>query len=109
MRDQFELATTVPHDESCVQLGSENYEKFSMLEAQTLREQIFRKVGNPPAGCRINIIRCPHDFGTYLDLAVIYDDESEENVKWMLECESKIPFNWDEESLKKLREENYPI
>lgn len=109
MKEQFELATTVPHDENCVQVGAENYSKFSRLEAQTFKEQIYREIGDPPAGTSLRIISCAHDFGTYLDLAVVYDEDSEEGVKWMLKCESNLPFNWDEESLKKLREENYPI
>ncbi len=107
--DQFELATTVPHDEKCVQVGDQNYSHFSRLEAQTLKEQIYREIGDPPAGTKIKIITCAHDFGNYLDLAVVFDDESEESVEWMLKCESKLPSSWDKESLEKLRAENYPF
>lgn len=109
MKDQFELATTVPHSEQCVQLGAENYSRFSKMEADALKEQIFRMFGAPPPRCGIKMISCPHDFGTYYDLAVVYDDESEEATQWMLKIEGSIPEYWDEEAKKELREKGYDL
>lgn len=109
MRDQFELATTVPHDEPCVQIGSENYSKWSRLEANTLIDQITRQLGEPPRSTRLKVISCPHDFGTYHDVAVVYDDDVEESEEYMLRVESELPCNWDEESRKKLNEAGYSV
>jgi hypothetical protein len=109
MKEQFELATTVPHNEPCVQLGQEEYLKWSRLEANTLRDQIYRQLGAPPAGTGIKIIQCPHDFGTYLDLAVVYSPDNEESEEWMLKVESELPEEWDEESKRVLKENGYPI
>jgi hypothetical protein len=55
------------------------------------------------------MISCPHDFGTYYDVAVIYDDESEESQEWMLKVEGELPMNWDEEAIKELKAQGYPV
>jgi hypothetical protein len=107
MRDRFELGTTVPHDEPCSQVGSEGYLKNSRLEAQALKALLLRTLPPPPEGTAIRVIECPHDFGTYLDLAVTYDDENEESTDWMLKAESGVPANWDDEAIDWLRENGY--
>jgi len=109
MRDQFELGTTVPHDEPCIQLGENDYSKFSKMEARALVNQITRNIGQPPYGASLKIISCPHDFGTYYDVAVVYDDEDEESEAYMLKAESAIPSNWDEEAIKELKDQGYPV
>ena len=109
MRDQFELATTVPHDEPCVQIGEENYSKWSRLEANTLIDQLTRQLGEPPSSTYFKVISCPHDFGVYYDIALVSNDSVEESGEYMLKVESEMPSNWDEECRKKLKEAGYPI
>ena len=107
MRDRFELATTVPHDEPCSQVGTDGYYKNARLEAQALKSMLLRTLPPPPDDTGIRVIECPHDFGIYLDLAVSYDDDEEESVEWMLKAESGVPANWDEEAIDWLREQGY--
>lgn len=109
MRDQFELGTTVPHDEPCSQMGDANFASYSRMEARALMNQILRTFGQPPARTGLKMISCPHDFGTYYDVAVIYDDELEESQEWMLKVEGGLPCNWDEEAIKELKEGGYPV
>jgi hypothetical protein len=109
MRDQFELGTTVPHDEPCVQLGENDYSKFSKIEARALINQITRTIGPAPSGSGLRIISCAHDFGTYYDVAAVYDDDDEESEAYMLKAESGIPSKWDEEAIKELKEQGYPF
>lgn len=108
MREQFELATTVPYGEPCVQLGAKNYPQWSRLEAKALRGQIYRQLGQPPADTGIKIISCSHDFGSYLDLAVFYNTNSKESEEWALKVESELPVEWDEEAKAYLKENGYP-
>lgn len=109
MRDQFELATTVPHDEECMQMDTPNYSTFSRLEAKTLIDQIKRTIGPPPEYTGFKIISCAHDFGVYYDIAIIYDDEDEESTNYMLKVESNTPSKWDKESKEALKKEGYPL
>lgn len=107
MRDVFELGTTTPHDEPCVQVGAPNFETLSRIEARVFINQMHRIVGEGPGSAHLKVIQCPHDFGTYVDVAVSYNDESEDEEEWMLKCEANMPFEWDEEAKKELASVNY--
>jgi len=107
MLETFELAITVPHEEECAQLGSEMYQTRARQEVQAFTRQLLRIHGSPPEGARFKIIRCPHDFGTYLDLALVYDEDNEEHVEWMLKIESGIPDKWDQAAITELQEVGY--
>jgi hypothetical protein len=109
MRDQFELATTVPHDEHPWQKLDCPTNIYSRMEARALINQLHRVVGEGPEGTRLTIISCPHDFGTYLDVAVVFDDEREDHVEWMLKVESRIPSRWDKEAREELGSQGYPL
>jgi hypothetical protein len=79
------------------------------MEANALINQITRSIGKPPYGTGLRIISCAHDFGTYYDVAVVYDDEDEESQAYMLKAESAIPSKWDKEAIKELKEQGYPV
>lgn len=109
MRDQFEFATTVPYEEACYPMNEDNYEFFGKLEAKALIEQIKRIHGPLPPSISLKTMACHHDFGTYYDVVLIYDDESEESHSWMIKVENGLPAYWDEEALKLLKENGYPL
>lgn len=109
MISEFSLGTTVPHEEPCIQLGKPNYSAFSKMEANALTEQIVRELGEPPGGCKMKLSTNPHDFGTYYDVVLEYDDSKADNVEWMLKVESSIPYKWDNISLLKLRKSGYRL
>lgn len=90
-------------------MGDANFASYSKMEARALMSQINRTFGEPPARTGLKMISCPHDFGTYYDVAVIYDDDSEESQEWMLKVEGELPCNWDEEAIKELKEGGYPV
>lgn len=105
--DEFQLGTTVPHEEDCIQLGQPNYSAYSKLEANLLMKQIVKELGDTPEGCSMKLIGCKHDFGTYYDIALIYDTDSEEHTKWVSKVEGELPNKWDFESRTELEKEGY--
>jgi hypothetical protein len=107
MFDTFELATTVPHEEDCAQVGSDSYSSKARQEVRAFKNQLLRMHGTPPEGAGFKTLFCPHDFGTYLDLALVYDDDDEEHVEWMLKIESGLPDKWDQTAIKELQEVGY--
>ena len=109
MKEQFELATKVPHEEPGFLFGEPDYPKFGRIEARALINQLLRMFGQPPVGCSFKILSCPHDFGTYYDVALVYDDESDEAQEWMLKVEGEFPEKWDTEAIKELKENGYPV
>jgi hypothetical protein len=109
MRDYFELCTTTPHDEKCVQSNSPNYSRLSRIEARVLQNQLIRMHGTPPGGAYFKVTSNPHDFGTYHDLAIVYDEDDDEEVDYMLKIESGVPDNWDEIAKQELAEAGYTL
>ena len=108
MMDYMDLVQTTPSDERCMQVGEDNYLKFSRIEAHAYISQLKRSFGSPPAGSRFCIVRCPHDAGTYLDIRYWYDDEEQAHVEYMIEIERGTD-KWDEEALQELEANDYPL
>ena len=107
MRDRYELGTTVPHEEQCSQVGAPNFSITSRMEARALISQLRRLHGPEPEGAVLKLISCPHDFGTYYDVAVEYQDDSEEAEAYMLKIDGGVPDTWDEQARKELEAQDY--
>jgi hypothetical protein len=101
MKETISLSP-VPVGEDCAQLGEPNYSTRARKECAAFAQQIMREHGQPPAGATLKITHNPHDFGTYLDLVVVFDSDSEEAAEWAYAVEATLPENWDEEALKEL-------
>lgn len=43
-----------PAEETCAQVGQDNYRKQAMLELNAFKRQIVRTVGAPPKGAELN-------------------------------------------------------
>jgi len=106
MLDYIFLSQTTPCDEPCAQVGSEDYMQRARMEARVYMDQLKRTFGNNPEGSFFKVVRCPHDFGTYLDIRFYYDDEDQAHVKYMLQVESGCN-KWDSQAKEELRELGY--
>lgn len=108
MKDYIHLSQTTPWGEACAQVGSENYMAQARMEACVYIDQLKRAFGENPPGTFFRIVRCPHDFGTYLDVRFYYDDEDQRHVRYMSDVETGCE-KWDQEALTDLRERNYML
>lgn len=108
MLDYIELSQTTPCDEPCAQVGSENYLKNARIEAWAYVNQLTRTLGMQPHGSFFKIVRCPHDFGTYLDIRFYYDNEDQRQVMYMMNVEAGCE-KWDEATLNELNERGYEL
>lgn len=106
MKDFLSLGPT-PHDEPCAQSGTPNYNRNSRIECLAVIQQIRRIFGPEPVGTRLKIQSNPHDFGTYYDTIVEFDDEHEASVKYAYLVESEFPAKWDDAALQFLEESGY--
>jgi len=107
MRDYLELGAT-PSGEECAQLGSDNYEAQSKVEIKAFKNQMVRVVGEPPPDGQLRGKTFQHDFGSYRELVVFFDDEDDVSQDYAYKCESETPEYWDEEALKELEEAGFP-
>jgi hypothetical protein len=102
MRDYISIGSS-PTDESCAQVGSDNYERQSKKECKAFIHQLLRQFGEEPYLASLRIKYFPHDFGTYSEVVCYYDDEIEESRSYAYKLESETPSKWDKEALEELK------
>jgi hypothetical protein len=95
MRQVLELAS-VPGEEHCEQLGPNYRPEQAAKECNAFIGQLERQFGKPPKGALLFVRSNPHDFGTYLEVAVRFDDLSLEAVEYAYMMEGDLPLNWDD-------------
>lgn len=101
---EFLVIASAPNDEFCTQAGV-NYND-NIIECNALKNLMIRTYGQPPQNCEFFILENHHDFGTYLELAIFYNEEDEQSEEYALQCEL-TPDNWDEEALNELESAGY--
>jgi len=96
MRDSLSLGPT-PSGETCQQVGSDSYSpRKAVNECREYIAQLTRIFGTPPGTADFCITSNTHDFGTYRDVAVRYDDNSEEESDFAFKVEANCPELWDD-------------
>jgi hypothetical protein len=91
-----------PCDEDCEQLGTDYDPVRARLECRALRDQLIRQHGQPPEGAYYRTCANAHDFGTYYELAIYYDEHNEAAVEYAFKVEREYPQVWDDEARKLL-------
>lgn len=110
MRDYLNIGCT-PSDEPCAQVGQGNYQKQSMIEVRVFAHQCQRVLAANFPEVLVNVAgkSFPHDFGTYREVVVYYDDDDQKQVEQAFFLESVDLSNWDEEALQELTSYNYTL
>lgn len=99
MRDSMYLGAT-PYGEDCAQVGRDGYMRQARKECRAYIGQLIRTFGEPPESCRLVIRSNPHDFGSYLAVEAVFDDEA--GHAYALRCENKQPELWDDQARAEL-------
>lgn len=92
-----------PYDEDCEQLGPNYDPTRARLECRVFADQISRTLGPTPEHARLVITSNPHDFGTYLEVAVRYNAHDEAATRYAYRVESEAPTTWDDTSRRLLQ------
>jgi len=112
MQDWISIGST-PVDEECSQIGSPDYYNWIKIEGNTYIQQLKRMF---PAiektfSFFIRLKGFPHDFGTYHEVCLSYEDSDEEptpSMELAFYIEANLPFHWDQEALNYLQSKKYP-
>lgn len=105
MKNELYLSSS-PINEDCAQLGSSNYHYRIYLECNEYIKQLKRMFGEPPIGSRFKIKHCPHDFGTYYEVVIYFDESNEEESEYAYNVESNIPEYWDDIAKENIKQKN---
>ena len=111
MGDILTIACT-PLDEPCVQiLDTMDYSSMMRKEVTIFKNQLERLKDSghfgPVQNAYFKVTSSPHDFGTYYDVEVVWNDDNEIDTEFVFKVEENIPLNWDEEAKKELGEEYF--
>ncbi len=101
MRDFLDIESA-PYEENCVQVNSNtNYMPAMRAEAIKFKEMLERRFAKliESTGIYLRIARNPHDFGSYLSLQVVYDDENEKQSDAAYFIEANCPETWDDDTV----------
>jgi hypothetical protein len=107
MKDTMEIGSS-PVSEDCAQVGASDYYERAQKECRAFVNQLKRAFGNPPEGARLTVKSFPHDFGTYYEVVVAYDDSNEKAVDYAFNLEGNTPEYWDDEAKEELQSEAPP-
>jgi hypothetical protein len=107
MRDYLDL-DTVPCDEPCASVGQPDYSTRARLEARAYVAQLQRAFPDAvAAGVYFRIKSNPHDFGSYLSVQVVFDDDDEAQTEWAYMIEDELPIAWDDDARNELAAHGY--
>lgn len=98
----------VPTEEDCIQVGDANYLELAKLECGVYLRQLKRRFADMPNGAWFQIKSFPHDFGTYLEVVVKFDDCWSDCAEYVYEMEGRVPAQWDKEAIEELNDLRLP-
>ena len=107
MRDYLDLSS-VPVSEPCACVGSDDYMTRARIECRAFAHQLERTFPQAvEAGCSFRVKSNPHDFGTYLEVQVRFDDDDEHQTHWAFMIENDLPEAWDDQARAELAAADY--
>lgn len=95
----------VPCDESCAQVGQEDFRRMATIEMKSYIGLLNRKFPLvEEKGVTLRIKWENHDFGAYGEVVAEYDYRNEDAANYALLIENNLPYEWDEQALNELIE-----
>lgn len=93
---------SAPADEECAQVGTDEYADRARVECIAYKKQIARLVAAAgkeiPAKAAIITKGQSHDYGTYYEVAVRFDDNDADACDFAYWLEEHMPGKWDDEA-----------
>lgn len=102
----LELGPT-PSGEPCAQIGRDDATELNLMEVAAFRDQCMRAFPNIPDDARYIKVRGSHDFGTYYELGIKYNEDDEAAVNYAFEVEANVPEYWDDIAKQELQQKGY--
>ncbi len=96
MSNQIMHIGPVPAEENAAQVGSSDYDEQSRRECRTFQHMLERRYPIPKdTPATLVVLSFPHEFGSYREVCVRYDESHPEAVEYAFELEGDTPAEWD--------------
>ena len=89
----------VPAEEEVAQVGADDYGVQSFKECKAYKSQLHRVFGGV---VRFSIKKFDHDFGSYKEVVVLYDESDEAEVHRAFDIKNNCPSRWDDQARREL-------
>ena len=108
MRDYLDLSPT-PVNEPCAMVESTGeYLPRMRAECRAFAHQLERTFPLAiEAGCSFRVKSNAHEFGSYLEVQVRFDDDDEAQTHWAFMIEADLPELWDDAARAELAAAGY--
>lgn len=86
----------VPTDEDCVSVDpNTDYLPAMTEECRRYRDMLRAMHPDAPAGVTFGVKTFQHEFGQYKEVVVYYDDDNEEQCRYVFYVEDTLPTTWE--------------
>jgi hypothetical protein len=99
MNDTYWLGAA-PANEDCIQVGSPDYARDAKAECRAYIEAIRKVCGHEPEGARLTIKSQPHDYGSYYEVAIVFDGNNREAAEYASRVDEKAPTTWEQAGMQ---------
>ena len=89
-----------PAEEDCVQVGDPDYARNAKGECKAYIDAIRKVCGHEPAGARLTIKSQAHDYGSYYEVAVVFDGSDEAAAAYAARCDEHAPTRWGDAGME---------
>lgn len=90
-----------PSEESCAQLGDEDYARCARVECTAYIGQLRRVYGPEPEGAELKVGWNSHDYGRYAEVECRADESMPEAVEYAYRIEKGCG-RWDAQALREI-------
>ena len=102
----WESLGPTPAGESCVGIGDDDYAHKAGSEIRKYRELMKMKFPDTGKyGCEFRRKSFRHDFGTYYELVITFDDSRTESSEYAYFVEGKLPEYWTDTKVETFKSE----
>ncbi|MDR2111611.1 MAG: hypothetical protein LBQ62_00665 [Candidatus Accumulibacter sp.] len=95
MSIQFIHIGAAPCEEECAQVNHADYAECSQRECFVFKRMLERLYPPPNPRAWLKVKSFPHDFGSYREVCVCYDDKDEAASEYAFRLERETPPEWD--------------
>lgn len=89
-----------PAEEDCAQVGTADYARDAKAECRAYIEAIRSVCGPEPEGARLTIKSQPHDYGSYYEVAVVFDGNDPAACAYAAKCDEDSPTTWEQAGMQ---------
>lgn len=86
----------VPLEEPCAQTVDSDYALRARAECKRFIAMLEAQWPHRPEGVDFRVVGNRHDFGTYYEVAIFFDDDDKTHVNFAVKVEAKLPLTWGE-------------